>query len=154
MLKIRLARAGRHKTPFFRIVLTEHTRPIQSGYQDILGFYDPLKHKVTIDVEASKAWIAKGAKPTSRVAKILHQHTGDDFFKKYIVITERTRKGKNAPAEEEAPAPTAAPAPKAEEAKVEEVAAPVEQAAPEVVAEAPAPQEPAAEAEQAQEESK
>lgn len=161
MLKIRLARAGRHKTPFFRIVLTEHTRPIQSGYQDILGFYDPLKHKVTIDVEASKAWIAKGAKPTSRVAKILHQHTGDDFFKKYIVITERTRKGKNAPAEEEAPAPTAAPAPKAEEAKVEEVAAPVEQTAeapaPEVVAEAPAPEaeEPKVEeqqAEQAQEE--
>ncbi len=164
MLKIRLARAGRHKTPFFRIVLTEHTRHIQSGYQDILGFYDPLKHKVTIDVEASKAWIAKGAKPTSRVAKILHQHTGDDFFKKYIVITERTRKSKNAPAEEETPkAPVAAPAPQAEEPKaeapkVEEVAAPVEQAAeapaPEVVAEAPAPQEPAAEAEQAEEESK
>jgi len=174
MLKIRLARAGRHKTPFFRIVLTEHTRPIQSGYNEILGFYDPLKHIVNIDVEASKAWIAKGAKPTSRVAKILHQHTGDDFFKQYIVITERTRKSKNAPAEEEAPkapapvaaAPVAAaPVPTKEEVKEEKPAveatpeevkeeapaAPVEEPKQEVAAEAPAPQE---QAQEQQEENK
>ncbi len=138
MLKIRLARAGRHKTPFFRIVLTEHTRPIQSGYQDILGFYDPLKHSVNIDVEATKGWIAKGAKPTSRVAKILHQHTGDDSFKQYIVITERTRKSKSAPAEEgapKAPAPVAAaPAPVKEEVKEE---TPVTDVVPEVKEELP-----------------
>lgn len=129
MLKIRLARAGRHKTPFFRVVLTEHTRPVQSGYQAVLGWYDPLKHVVNVDVETTKAWIAKGATPTSRVAKILHKHTGDDTFKKYIVITERVRRGKNAPEEEVAPAPApAAPA-------VEEAPAPAEAPVAEVPAE-------------------
>jgi ribosomal protein S16 len=36
MLKIRLARHGRKKAPFYRIVLTEHTKPAQSGYQTVL----------------------------------------------------------------------------------------------------------------------
>ncbi len=146
MLKIRLSRAGKRNAPFYRIVLTEHTRPVKSGYHTMLGFYDPLKHIVNIDVPATKEWVAKGATPSSRVAKILHKHTGDDFFKKYIVITERVRKGKNAPAEEEAPkpAPAAAPqeaAPVVEEVKEEVVEAPKAEEAP-----APeAPAEPAAE---------
>lgn len=36
MLKIRLARGGKHKSPFYRIVLTEHTKPAQSGYMKVL----------------------------------------------------------------------------------------------------------------------
>jgi len=36
MLKIRLARHGRKKAPFYRIVLTEHTKPAQSGYKLVL----------------------------------------------------------------------------------------------------------------------
>jgi len=104
MLKIRLSRWGRHKSPFYRIVLTEHTRPVKSGYKEVLGWFDPLKHTTEVDIEAVKAWIAKGARPSNRVAKLLFKHTGDEFFKWFIVESERTRRGKNAPEEPETPA--------------------------------------------------
>ena len=78
--------------------------------------------------------MAKGARPSNRVAKLLFKHTGDKFFEEFIVLSTRTRRGKNAPEEvEEAPTPEATPAteeapaetkeeaPAAEETKVEEV---------------------------------
>lgn len=89
MLRIRLARAGRKKLPFFRIVLTEHTKSPQGGYKEVLWWFDPIKHVVEIKVDEVKAWIAKGAQPSERVAKIAFKKSGDDFFKKYFV--ERTR---------------------------------------------------------------
>jgi small subunit ribosomal protein S16 len=95
MLRIRLARGGKHKTPFYRIVLTEHTKPVKSGYSDVLGWFDPLHHTMDLDVEKTKALIAQGAQPSSRVAKLAYAHSKDEAFKKFIVITERTRKVKN-----------------------------------------------------------
>ena len=59
MLKIRLARGGKHKAPFYRVVLTEHTKPVKSGYKLVLGWFDPLKHTSKIDADAVKEWIAK-----------------------------------------------------------------------------------------------
>jgi small subunit ribosomal protein S16 len=91
MLKIRLARAGRKKRPFFRIVLTEHIKPVHAGYQEVLGWFDPLNHTMEVDVDQVKAWFAKGARPSNRMAKLLHKHTNDDFFKEFIVYTTRTR---------------------------------------------------------------
>ena len=46
MLTIRLSRHGRSKRPFYRIVLTEHTKPAKFGYKEVLGSYDPLHHKL------------------------------------------------------------------------------------------------------------
>jgi len=91
MLKIRLARAGRKKLPFFRIVLTEHYKPVHAGYQLVFGWFDPIKHAISYDIDAIKEWIGKGAKPSNRLAKLLHKDTGDDFFKKFVVFSERTR---------------------------------------------------------------
>jgi len=85
MLRIRLSRHGRVHRPFYRVVLTEHTKPVKSGYQEVLGWYDPIKHTQDIDVEAIKNWILKGAKPSTRVAKLAYKVTNDDFFKKYYV---------------------------------------------------------------------
>ena len=51
MLTIRLSRHGRSKRPFFRIVLTEHTKPAKFGYKEVLGSYDPLNHILQADVE-------------------------------------------------------------------------------------------------------
>ena len=59
MLKIRLARHGRKKLPFFRVVLTEHTKSPQGGYKLILGWFDPIKHITEINVDAIKEWIGK-----------------------------------------------------------------------------------------------
>ena len=95
MLRIRLARGGKHKTPFFRIVLTEHTKPVKSGYSEVLGRFDPLHHKMELDVEKTKKCISDGAQPSSRVAKLAFAHSKDEIFKKFIILTERVRKPKN-----------------------------------------------------------
>jgi small subunit ribosomal protein S16 len=85
MLVIRLARAGKHKSPFYRVVLTEHTKPAQVGYQAVLGWFDPLHHTHEINVEAVNMWISKGAQPSDRVAKILLKATNDESYRKFIL---------------------------------------------------------------------
>jgi small subunit ribosomal protein S16 len=91
MLKIRLARHGRKKAPFYRIVLTEHTKPAKAGYQTVLGRFNPLAHTMEAKIDEIKAWIAKGAKPSERVAKLLFADTKDEFFKKFFVERTRTK---------------------------------------------------------------
>ncbi|HRU49970.1 MAG TPA: 30S ribosomal protein S16 [Candidatus Absconditabacterales bacterium] len=103
MLKIRLARHGRKKLPFYRIVLTEHTKPAQAGYKLVLGWFNPLSHTMEADIPAIKEWISKGAQPTERVAKLLFADTKDDFFKKYFIEREST-KGKEIEAKKKAEA--------------------------------------------------
>jgi len=59
MLKIRLARAGKRNMPFFRIVLTEHTKAPQNGYKEVLGFYNPISKEFKIkDLEKIKSYLA------------------------------------------------------------------------------------------------
>ncbi|MCR5411950.1 MAG: 30S ribosomal protein S16 [Patescibacteria group bacterium] len=89
MLTIRLSRQGRSKRPFFRVVLTEHTKPAKCGYKEILGFFDPLKHTLSVDIEKIKTCINQGAQPSERVAKLLFKETNDQSFKKFIVERER-----------------------------------------------------------------
>ena len=59
MLTIRLSRHGRKKIPFYRIVLTEHTKPVKTGYKDVLGWYDPMKHALEVDIQRIKERISK-----------------------------------------------------------------------------------------------
>ena len=75
-VKIRLARAGAKKRPFYRIVVAEATAPRDGKFIDRIGTFDPMKPKdaadrVIIDLEAAKAWLAKGAQPTDRVLRFL-----------------------------------------------------------------------------------
>lgn len=88
MLKIRLARGWRKGLPFYRIVLTEHTKPAQSGYKLVLWRFNPLSHTMDVNLDEVKLWISKGAQPSERVAKLLYADTKDEFFKKYF--QERT----------------------------------------------------------------
>ena len=120
MLKIRLARWWRKKAAFYRVVLTEHTKPVKSWYKTVLGRHDPVRHDTKLDIEAIKEWIAKWAQPSNRVAKICLKESGDDFFKAYITHSTRVRKKKNAPDE---PEEVATPEPKKEEPVKEEVKA-------------------------------
>ncbi len=91
MLKIRLARHGRTHRPFFRVVLTEHTKPAHSGYQEVLWWYDPINHKQDLDIDTIKTWIGKWAQPSERVAKLAYKISNDEFFKKYFVIKDIKR---------------------------------------------------------------
>lgn len=59
MLVIRLSRTGRTNLASYRVVLTEHTKPVKSGYKEILGSYDPHAHKLDVDTEAIVSWIEK-----------------------------------------------------------------------------------------------
>ena len=94
MLRIRLSRHGRTHRPFFRIVLTEHTKPVKSWYQKVLGWYDPISHKQDLDIKTIKEWILKWAQLSERVAKLAYKVSNDDFFKKYFILRTRKRKKK------------------------------------------------------------
>lgn len=94
MLKIRLSRTWKHKSPFFRIVLTESTKPCQSWYKDILWWFDPIKHNFEVDIEKTKNYISKWACPSERVAKMLYKKYNDEIFKKFFIETEKYWKTK------------------------------------------------------------
>lgn len=95
MLTIRLSRHGRSKRPFYRIVLTENTKPAKCGYKEVLGSYDPLNHILQADVEAIKSWVAKGSQMSERVAKMLYKQTNDALFQKFFEMRERKSLPKN-----------------------------------------------------------
>jgi small subunit ribosomal protein S16 len=75
-LKIRLSRGGAKKRPFYRVVVADSRMPRDGRFIERVGSFDPLKAKdaadrVVIDQEKVQAWIAKGAQPTDRVARLL-----------------------------------------------------------------------------------
>jgi len=75
-LKIRLSRGGAKKRPFYRVVVADSRMPRDGRFIERLGTFDPLKPRdaegrVVLDTEKAKAWIAKGAQPTDRVARLL-----------------------------------------------------------------------------------
>lgn len=75
-LKIRLARGGTKKRPFYRIVIADSRAPRDGRYIDRVGTYDPMQPKesdkrLSLDVEKAKSWLAKGAQPTDRVLRFL-----------------------------------------------------------------------------------
>lgn len=77
-LKIRLARGGAKKRPYYRIVVADARSPRDGRFIDRIGSYDPLKAKddparITLDAEKAKEWLAKGAQPTDRVLRFLDQ---------------------------------------------------------------------------------
>jgi len=77
-LKLRLARAGTKKRPFYHIVVADSRSPRDGRFIERLGYFNPLLPKdkaerIKLDLEKVKAWIAKGALPTDRVLRFLDQ---------------------------------------------------------------------------------
>ncbi|MEO0636427.1 MAG: 30S ribosomal protein S16 [Pseudomonadota bacterium] len=77
-LKIRLARGGSKKRPYYRIVVADARAPRDGRFLEKLGSYNPLlpkdnENRVQIDAEKAKEWMAKGAQPTDRVARFLDE---------------------------------------------------------------------------------
>ena len=75
-LKIRLARGGTKKRPFYRIVVADSRMPRDGRYIERLGTYDPLldagrDDRVVLKEERIRYWLSQGAKPTDRVAMFL-----------------------------------------------------------------------------------
>ena len=77
-LKIRLARGGSKKRPYYQIVVADARAPRDGRFLDKVGSWNPMlgkdnEKRVELDVDAIKAWVEKGAQPTDRVARFLSQ---------------------------------------------------------------------------------
>ncbi len=75
-MKIRLARAGSKKRPFYRIVATDSRMPRDGRFLEKLGTYNPLlpkdsEERVKMDAERIQHWLDQGAQPTDRIARFL-----------------------------------------------------------------------------------
>lgn len=151
-LKIRLARGGAKKRPFYRIVVAEAAMPRDGRFVERLGTYNPMlprdhDDRLVLKSERINYWLGQGARPTDRVHKML---AGAGLMEAFQVRDQpkksapgRKRQEREAEAAEAAAA-AAAEAEAAAEAPVEEapaeeaVEAPAEEVAAEETAEAPA----------------
>ena len=73
MVKIRLARGGAKKAPFYRIVVADVRARRDARFIERLGSYNPMvqENRFSIDVERTKYWLSVGAQPTDRVRKLM-----------------------------------------------------------------------------------
>jgi small subunit ribosomal protein S16 len=163
MLKIRLARGGAKKRPYYSIVVADSHSPRDGRFIEKVGTYNPLLPKdaqrVTLKVERIQEWLGKGAQPTDRVARFLSQEglakweasnnptKGKPGKKAQERAAERTqRETERAEAEAAARAEAAAhveEAPAAPAPTEETVAPAEEEAAPAEAVSAPAEEAPA-----------
>lgn len=138
-LRIRLARGGAKKRPFYRIVVADSRSPRDGRFIEKIGFYNPMVSKdhpdrIRIDEERAKHWLSVGATPSDRVARFFGQANLIEMppipkqTKKHLPgakALERQKEAEEAKkAAEEAAAEAKAPAeePAAEEAPAEESA--------------------------------
>ena len=75
-MKIRLARGGSKKRPFYRIVAADSRMPRDGRFIEKLGTYNPLlpkdsEDRVKMNLERIQYWMSEGAQPTDRVARML-----------------------------------------------------------------------------------
>jgi small subunit ribosomal protein S16 len=124
-MKIRLARGGSKKRPFYRIVAADSRMPRDGRFIEKLGVYNPLlpkdsEDRIKMDLDRVKHWLDQGAQPTDRVSRFLE--TAGLLAKKERANTKKAEPGakakqraaekaaKAAAAAEAANAPAAEPA--------------------------------------------
>ena len=147
--KIRLARGGTKKRPFYRIVIADERAPRDGNFIEKVGNFNPMlpkdhKERLIFSKERVEYWLKVGAQPTERVQKFLAEHGLVDAPK----VTEKTKQHlPKAKAQERMKQKEEASIKAEEEAKAAAAAPVVEEpAAAEPVAEAAPTEEPAAEA--------
>jgi small subunit ribosomal protein S16 len=81
-VKLRLTRIGKKKQPQYRIVAADSRSPRDGRFIEILGHYDPRQDPSVLTVDNDKVvkWLADGAQPTERVAKLLQISGAMDEF--------------------------------------------------------------------------
>ena len=118
-MKIRLARGGSKKRPFYRIVAADSRMPRDGRFIEKLGTYNPLlpkdsEDRVKMDLERVRHWLAQGAQPTDRISRMLE--AAGVIEKKQRVNLKKAEPGKKA---QERAAARAEKAAAAEEAAAE-----------------------------------
>lgn len=92
---IRLSRVWRRNLASFRVVLTEHTKPVKAWYSEVLGQFDPIRHNFTIKADRVKELLTQWVQLSERVAKLMFKETGDAMYKKFFVERTSVSKTKN-----------------------------------------------------------
>lgn len=134
-IKIRLARAGTKKRPFYHIVASDSRMPRDGRFLERIGSYNPLmpkgsEERVRMNLERVQHWLAQGAQPTDRISRFLESAgvaqaktrsnpkkalPGEKAQKRAEERDKKAAAAKEAPAKEapakEAPAEAAAEAP-------------------------------------------
>ena len=106
-VKIRLARHGRRKAPYYRLVVADSRYPRDGRFIDILGFYHPLdrknEEKVRVDEVKALEWLHRGATPSDTCRSILRKQ---GIMKKFheAKVAARLALKQAKPAEEAKPA--------------------------------------------------
>ncbi len=156
MLKIRLARGGTKKRPYYSIVVADSHSPRDGRFIEKVGTYNPLlkrddPNRVTVKLETIQAWIKKGAQPTERVARFLSQHGlvewahGNNPNKAVPGKKAQERAAEKAQKEADRLEAEAKAREEADAARAAALAAPAPEPEPEAVEEAPAAEEAVAE---------
>lgn len=71
MLKLRLKRTGRKRSPSYRLVIMENTCRRDGRPIDELGYYNPITKHYKFDTDRIKKWLNYGVKPTETVTHLL-----------------------------------------------------------------------------------
>ena len=110
-VKIRLARHGAKKRPYYRVVVADGRMPRDGRYIEEVGRYNPLTNPKVIDINLEKVdeWVSKGAQPTNAVAHLI-----DVARNGQPVVEKKTKISKKAAAKAAAAAEAAAEAADAE----------------------------------------
>ena len=138
MLKLRLSRGGTKKRPVYKLVVADSRFARDGRFIEKVGFFNPLlpkekKERIGLEAERIKYWLGQGAKPTTRVARILGENelmpmpVNGNNPQKAIPKKDRKKEGSEDAKKEEAPkaegkkeeAPKAEAAPAAEAKKEE-----------------------------------
>ncbi len=124
MLVIRLFRTGKKNQPFFKIVVTEKTKPPRAGrFVEEVGFYNPLTKEKGLKAERIKHWFSLGAKPSPTLYNLL---VAEKIIEGEKIAVHKKSKKEPAPSaddpekqKEEKPASSAEPTDAPEEKKEE-----------------------------------
>ena len=102
MLKIRLARGGAKKRPYYYIVVADSHAPRDGKFNERVGSYNPMLPKdsaqprVTLKADRIAEWLGKGAQPTDRVARFISQ-SQDEVLVGKVQWTQGNNPNKGAP---------------------------------------------------------
>ena len=91
-VKIRLARHGAKKRPYYRVVVADGRMPRDGRYIEEVGRYNPLTTPKVIDINLAKVdeWVAKGAQPTNAVAHLIDiARTGEPVVEKKAKLSKK-----------------------------------------------------------------
>jgi small subunit ribosomal protein S16 len=107
MLKIRLTRLGRKKRPYYRMVVLDVRSRRNGAALDLIGFYDPVRKQLKLDVDKAQAWVSKGAQVSDTCQRLLGLCQGRS--NELIALPKAERKGQHASVAAQAEAANAEP---------------------------------------------